>query len=197
LRDDIGETRNLAGQMPERVAKLDELIEQFFIDTSCLVPQPNPDYGKTTASAKPGTAKPGKSAKPDQEDRYDGWVSRFTETKNEGGTLTVSGGKKAFLGISSLKRKGPVTVRLRTRSAGGVGQLQWRTSDQETFPTKGQTVDFTLPGNDEWSETAIEMPVVGSLLHLRMYLPAEKSPVEVDWIEIQSPDQRPQRWEFN
>jgi arylsulfatase A-like enzyme len=44
LRDDIGESKNLATEMPDRVRTLDALIDRFLKDTNALVPQPNPDY---------------------------------------------------------------------------------------------------------------------------------------------------------
>ena len=111
----------------------------------------------------------------------------------------MSGGKNggAFLGISGLKSSGPVTVKLRSRSGGGVGKVQSRTADQETFPDKGQMVDFTLPAGDDWIETPVELPTQGSLAQLRVFLPAQNAPVEVDWIELQSGGKRSQRWEFN
>lgn len=44
LREDIGETKNLAAQMPEKVKQLDALIDQFLRDTEALAPRPNPAY---------------------------------------------------------------------------------------------------------------------------------------------------------
>lgn len=44
LRDDLGETRNLAAEHPEKVRQLDRLIDQFLQDTGALIPKPNPAY---------------------------------------------------------------------------------------------------------------------------------------------------------
>lgn len=44
LRDDIGETNDLASVQPERVKRLDALIENFLEDAAAVVPRPNPDY---------------------------------------------------------------------------------------------------------------------------------------------------------
>ena len=44
LRDDLGETTNLAAMLPEKVQQLDTLIDGFLNDTAALVPQPNPAY---------------------------------------------------------------------------------------------------------------------------------------------------------
>ena len=44
LRDDVGETNDLAGSNPRLVAELDGLIEAFLRDTEAVVPKPNPAY---------------------------------------------------------------------------------------------------------------------------------------------------------
>lgn len=42
LKDDPGESMNLAAEMPDKVKELDALIDQFLKDTSALLPIPNP-----------------------------------------------------------------------------------------------------------------------------------------------------------
>lgn len=44
LRDDLGETRNLAAQEPERVRQLGALIDDFLRRTDAVVPKLNPGY---------------------------------------------------------------------------------------------------------------------------------------------------------
>ena len=44
LRDDLGETKNLAEEMPDKVRELNALIDGFLRDTNALVPKPNPAY---------------------------------------------------------------------------------------------------------------------------------------------------------
>lgn len=44
LRHDLGETRNLADAMPEKVEALDRLIDAFLRDTGARLPEPNPAY---------------------------------------------------------------------------------------------------------------------------------------------------------
>ena len=44
LREDLGETTNLARREPDRVRELDALIDEFLRDTGALVPKPNPAY---------------------------------------------------------------------------------------------------------------------------------------------------------
>ena len=49
LRRDLGETRNLADAMPEKVSALDRLIEAFLRDTGAALPQPNPAFEEAAA----------------------------------------------------------------------------------------------------------------------------------------------------
>ncbi|MCA9086864.1 MAG: sulfatase-like hydrolase/transferase, partial [Planctomycetaceae bacterium] len=44
LRDDVGETHNLANQFPDRVQQLDRLIEQHLVDTQAIRPLRNPGF---------------------------------------------------------------------------------------------------------------------------------------------------------
>ncbi len=44
LKDDIGETRNLAAEKPRRVKRLRKLLEDFLEETGAVVPIPNPRY---------------------------------------------------------------------------------------------------------------------------------------------------------
>lgn len=44
LKEDLGETTNLAAQHPEKVRELNELIDRFVKETNAHYPQPNPAY---------------------------------------------------------------------------------------------------------------------------------------------------------
>lgn len=57
LKDDLGETRNLAAQNPAKVAELNALITGFLQDTEAVVPPRNPAYDP---NAQPAPAKKAK-----------------------------------------------------------------------------------------------------------------------------------------
>jgi hypothetical protein len=60
LKNDVGETRNLAGKMPKKVDELQALIDGFVKETGALYPKSNPNYdpnGKPTVS-KPKPQRP-------------------------------------------------------------------------------------------------------------------------------------------
>lgn len=51
LKDDLGETKNLAETMPEKVRELDALIDGHLRDIHAVLPRPNPNYRKEAATA--------------------------------------------------------------------------------------------------------------------------------------------------
>lgn len=188
LKEDVGEANNMAARKPELVKELDALIDGFLKDTGARVPIPNPAYA--ASGAAPAARR--------LADPFGGWVPKSCKAETRDGVLVVKGeGKSPFLGISNLKHRGPLTLGLRARGAGGPARVQWRTADQETFPPEGQTVEFALVPGDEWAEASVELPVRGSLLHLRLYLPAQSGSVQLDWVQLRPAGGDPQRWDFD
>ena len=49
LREDLGESNNLATREPAKTAELDARIDAFLKDTGALTPKPNPKYDPTAA----------------------------------------------------------------------------------------------------------------------------------------------------
>lgn len=186
LRDDLGESKNLAAQMPDKVKALDSLIDGFLNDTGATYPRPNPAFNPLAAAPKGGAARP-----------FGGWVPKGCKAEMRGGKLSITGeGRSPFLGLTGLKHSGPAVMCLRASSAGGAAKIQWRTADQPEFPKEGQVVEFNLPASTEGADVQVELPVSGSLLHLRLYLPARQQPVGLDWVELTSQGGKPQRWDF-
>lgn len=179
LRDDIGETKDLAGAMPGKVKALSALIDGFLADTGAAYPRPNPAFkGQRNAA----TARP-----------LGGWVPKFCKAEIRDGKLVVTGeGRAPFLGIAGLKVSGPVTLAVKS-SAGGPAKVQWRTADQAEFPHEGQKAEFTLAPD---AETRAEIPARGSVVHLRLFLPAQQNPVALDEVTLQGADGAPVRWDF-
>lgn len=188
LHDDLAESSNLAPSQPDRVKALDALIDRFLADTGATYPRQNPAFDAKITSW-PGAGRP-----------LGGWVPKGCKAEERDGSLLVTaGGPAPFLGITGLKIPGPVTLRLRAISEGGPAKVQWRTTEQDAFPKDGQTQTFTIPASTEGAEAAVELPINGSLLHMRLYLPATGKRVALDWIELRSTsmEQKPTRWDFN
>jgi arylsulfatase A-like enzyme len=184
LREDLSETQNLADAMPDKVKELDALIDGFMQDTGALIPKPNTAY---TAQVADTTTK----------DPLFGIVQRSCKATLIGGALRIEAtGRAPFLGTAAVRLSGPLTLKLRARTPkGGPGQVHWRSSDQPDFP-KDQTADFTLPPSDDWQDVTVALPIAGPSGTLRLYLPADQAPVELQSIEFTSQSGQTKRWDF-
>ena len=182
LKDDIGETTNLARRMPDKVTELDALIDGFIRDTGALAPKPNPAYRAQKSTEL--TA---------------GLVPKMCKIALVDGALRVEAdGRTPFLGTAQVRHTGPMTLKLRTRStAGGTGKVQWKTSDQEDFPAEGQVVEFNLQPRDDWQDVTVDLPVKGRTAIVRLYLPTDQRPVEVQFIQFIDEDGARKTWDFS
>jgi arylsulfatase A-like enzyme len=180
LQEDIGETRNLAKQMPEKVKELDALMDQFVKETGALYPKPNPAFRA-------------------QADATDGLVPRSCKlVKAEGAIRVIAEGRLPFLGTARVKLSGPLNLKLTARStAGGEGRVQWKLKGQENFPETGQSVAYTLPAGKTWQEINIDLPVKGQPQIVRLYLPAQKPSVELRSIQFRDNQGREKAWDFS
>lgn len=196
LREDIGEKNDLAAKEPERVKSMDEQIEKFLINTKAVVPVPNPDFkseayhpeneGISTMRKPPAKAKPAATAAAAGDDpKLQGWKARGCTTEVKDGIASINAATGApFLGFAAGQIMGPAKVKFRMRAdAGGKGKVEWLPTPQAA--DKAQSVPYVLDGND-WQEVSLELPAQGPLGILRLYLPTQKEPVKLDWIEVQS-----------
>jgi len=217
LREDIGENKNRAADHPEKVKALDTLIEDYIAEANVVVPRPNPNFdpakfdpskigvqagglkmpSSKKSQKKPAAAKPAPTVK---KQSMLGWSARGANVSVRNGALHISPvGGQPFLANTKVQANGPVEVKLRLRARKkGTARLQWRTEDQDSFPATGQSQSFAVAGGD-WQELKVPLPVEGRLVHLRLFLPAQKQPMEIDWIEI-TPTKgdagESQRWDF-
>ena len=201
LRDDLGEKNNLAAQKPELVAELDTLIEGFLTDTKAVVPVPNPAFDpakyrpEIEGKQQPkGKAKAPTKGKDDAIPALQGWKARDCQAAvKEGILLLTSIGSECFLGFSAAKHSGPTTAKFRIKAQAGRSHVDWLPGG---VGGKSQRADFTLTGGD-WEEITVELPAEGPLGIVRLYVPMQDTPVEIDWIELISKSgSRPTRTAF-
>lgn len=180
LNDDPGESKNLAAQEPARVKELNGLLNGFLKDTEAVIPTLNPTYGREEKS---------------KGDPLMAWKARSCDATVKDGVLTVVGkGKEPFLG-NGPGVSGPATMGFRVRcAAGGEGKVEWLKPSKDGKAGDPKSVPFTLKGGD-WQELSVKVPATGPLGIVRLYLPAQKQPVEVDWIELKNGATR-KLWEF-
>ncbi|MDP1592090.1 MAG: sulfatase-like hydrolase/transferase, partial [Prosthecobacter sp.] len=190
LRDDLGEKNNLAAQKPELVAELDALIETFLTDTKAVVPVPNPAFDpakyrpELEGKQQPkGKAKAPNKGKDDGDPALQGWKARDCKASVKDGFLRITNiGSEGFLGFSAGKHSGPTTAKFRIKAKAGTSHFDWLPGG---VGGKQQRTDFTLKGGD-WEEITVELPAEGPLGIVRLYLPMQEQPVEIDWIELAS-----------
>ncbi|MCH9778007.1 MAG: sulfatase [Planctomycetes bacterium] len=184
LKDDVGEATNLATKMPEKVAELDALIDEFIKETGAVVPKPNPDFNPRSQAAV--------------RDPSFGLVPKMCQLSFVKGAIQIEGtGRTPFLGTAQVKLSGPLSLKLRIRStSGGTGKVRWKTAGQEGFPQTGQAVDFTLKSSKEWQDVIIKLPVTGKPQIVRLYVPATKEPIEIQTIQFIGKGAGVKKWTF-
>jgi arylsulfatase A-like enzyme len=196
LKDDLGETTNLADTMPERVRALDGLIEGFLTDTRAVRPRPNPAY---TPSADPrpaqASAGPGVPA---------GWrVVRFaTMSVSDGALVVAADGGVPVVMTRTPAATGAITVEFRLRTtARGPARVLWHVGKEGNFPAeRAVAVDYVADG--QWHECAAAMTIpeaLGRLSGIRIDpSPDNRGRVEFDWVRIKTADGRTLvEWDFN
>jgi len=183
LKEDIGETKNVAEQMPDKVRELDSLIDAFLQETNALVPRANPAY-------KPVVAR----VPAQRDDPLNGWKERQCKATVADGLLSMRGTGKpgtAFLGHGTATMKGPAVVKLRVRSAGGgAGKIE-SFPNGSADPTGLVTVPFEVEAGD-WQELEIELKNQAALGTVRVYLPD----ADIDFIEVAPQKGRALRSDF-
>lgn len=189
LKDDPGETDDLASARPELVRELNALISGFLADTDAVIPERNPNYKgpKAESSAVSASAR---AAGPLQ-----GWVPRDCNAAVKDGLLSVTGTNAApFLGFALGKLGQPGKLRFRVRGAVGEGRLVWMPGVGAPA-TEVRSTPFTMAG-ETWHVVAADLPApMGKTGLMRLYLPAHGRPIAIDWIELVSGDSI-RRWDF-
>jgi hypothetical protein len=190
LKDDLGETNNLAAAKPELVRELNVLISGFLTDTEAVIPKLNPIYRRPSVSPSSNTAR-ARAAGPLQ-----GWVPRNCIATVKDSLLAITGTNASpFLGFAVGKLDYPGKLRFRVRSAAGSGRLDWL-PNANAAADETKSTPFTIAGG-EWAEvTADLLAPRGRPGIMRLYLPAQARTVAVDWIELTSGD-TVRRWGFD
>jgi arylsulfatase A-like enzyme len=170
LKDDIGEDRNLAGHDPDRVKKLDAMIDGFLADTAAVLPLPNPSFdaakyrpdqiGKASLR-RTGKQRNTKSRKPKS---IAGWKPGGTCTLSlaKGGLIVTSDGGDPYC---SYKFPEPITHRKLTLAftmksdAAGDGQIFWQHRGVIPLFISERSVGFSARHDGKEHDYSIELSV--------------------------------------
>ncbi len=188
LKSDVGEAHDLSASQPDRVKQLDGLIAKFLADTKAVVPVPNPAYRAGASAVVAPATQP-------TADPLGGWKARACNADVKDGGVTITGqGDAPFLGFGAGKLSGTASLKFRTRSkTGGGGKVEWLPTPQSA--DKARSVPFQIAAG-YWQDVVVELPAEGVPGIIRLYLPAQKDPVQLDWIELNHTQGKSRRWEF-
>jgi arylsulfatase A-like enzyme len=199
LKEDIGETTNLADTLPERVRAMDALIEGFLADTHAVLPRPNPGYkpsaAPSPAQARAGSVAPGVPA---------GWRAvRFaTMSVSDGALVVTADGGVPVVMTRTPAATGEITVELRLRTTSrGPARVLWHVGQEGNFPAE-RAVPVDVVADGQWHECAARMTIpesLGRLSGVRIDpTPDTQGRVELDWVRIKTADGRTLvQWDFN
>ncbi|MEZ6125218.1 MAG: sulfatase [Planctomycetaceae bacterium] len=149
LRDDVGETHNLANQFPDRVQQLDRLIEQHLVDTQAIRPLRNPRFdpskydlsqegkaalkgsGKSSKTPAPPdkTTKPGTTTRPGKP--VAGWqphgTTKLSANRDELVVTSTGGDPHIVAALPTAVPAGKLTLHVTMSSdSSGHGQVYWQ-----------------------------------------------------------------------
>jgi len=168
LRDDIGETTNLAMKYPVKVKELDALIDRHLKETNALVPRPNPAYNPKMQPVG-------------------GWRPLgFCELSLRDGRLVMESAERRVQMHTDRVPKvgGKLTFRVRMRARGRqFGILYWTTRSQPQF-VRELRADFKPKFDDEWREYAITFTPKEPITKLRFDPAFAPGRVEIEWIRL-------------
>ncbi|MDQ8192281.1 sulfatase [Roseibacillus persicicus] len=168
LRDDIGETNNLAEQKPELVRELNQLITEHLAETEALVPIPNPNY------------------------RGDSHWQLSKDTRMVHGKDSfeiTSTGKDPFLSTNRLPKglKGDLILKGEIRSNAGPGSIHWATAKNPRFGPEHK-VEYAFPQGEVFIPFEIPFSSDNPLTSLRIDPGSRKGQVTLRKLSLQTSD---------
>ena len=192
LKDDIGETTNLAASHPEKTQQLDRMIQKHIEDTDAVVPQPNPKFNpKQYQPQNVGIPKNKQTLR----GAVGGWAASGTCTLEQGkGHLIVnSTGGDPFLSAQKFEAVdgGPFTVQLSMKSnSKGMGTVYYN------GPAANRTVPFQVTHDNRHHGYKVKIPVE-TLNALRLDPSRGEGVIEIDWIRLMNKaGENVREWDF-
>lgn len=183
LENDLGETTNLAAEMPEKVEELDAMIAAHLEATGTPVPLENPAF--KLGSYNPITGEGVKPAPPKNKRAGDWEAGGETEVKKKGGHLIVTSvNGDPYVMCSQLPEvDGPVVGRVRMKlETSGDGQMFWSSKSRRGFG--GHGVSFDVNHDGQWHEYEVQLPSEGRLNGFRLDPGRDVGEITIDWIEL-------------
>jgi arylsulfatase A-like enzyme len=171
LKKDIGETKNLADELPERVEAMTRLIDAHEKEADMLLPQKNENYTGNVADAWQG--------------------SSDTKIRVENKVLNIkSTGSNPYIETHFTSRSGNCTFYLKFEmksNSTGNGSIAWKEVRESTYLPEKLT-DFKSIHDGNWHQYKVEMPMKRALKVLKIQPSSGEGMIELRNIELVSTD---------
>jgi arylsulfatase A-like enzyme len=208
LKEDIGEEKNRAAEMPDRVEELDALIEQHLVDTRAARPRPNPDFDSSKydltqegkAQLKSSARKAAAKSK-GQAESVAGWSpsDSCSLLVTDGVLLLNSTGKDPYLSFRLAQEIGdsPLTLHFRMSSkASGGGQVFWQEKGVGRFAAE-RSQSFNVNHDGEQHDYAVEFNPAGPVVALRIDPARGSGKIEIHALRLSNREgQTLHQWKF-
>ena len=211
LKDDIGESKNLASANPGKVKELDHLIDKHIAETEAVIPQPNPQfdperYNPGRIGIQAGGLKVGGKSKPKRKpaavaaknaEPVKGWRPGGTAAPLDSGSHTLvlrsTGGDPQVILAEKLNLTGgPFTLSMRAKPTKAANVIVFSNPPW-------QRGGFTKMGSlsaGRWAELSATLDVE-NLTGLRIDPLNSAGRVEIDYLRVtDSSGKIVRRWDF-
>jgi arylsulfatase A-like enzyme len=177
LRNDIGESKNVATTNPEKVKQLNGLLEGFLKETRAVVPKPNPAYVRG--------------------DRWSAGTDAKLEVREHIAIVESTGGRPTLQLLEAPPATGTLRLRFRMRASQGRGGLVlWGTSREPGFAAT-RTVKFEPKRDGRWHDYEVRFAPENLLRQLRIDGSLAPAKREFEWIRLCKEDSTViQAWSF-
>ena len=191
LKDDLGETTNLARQNPEKVVEMDRLIEEHLRDSGAMIPVPNRSFDPSQYRPEEiGVQKGGlKVAKAGQKEpdapagvakgqpKIGSWEAKDKTIglAAQNGELTVhSAGNDPWIKTSDVpNQNGPFTLEMEIYALQPGAVKVYAGWDGKGF-VPGQYVTVKVNARNSWVPVTARIPDGGKLIALRINVPGRQ-----------------------
>ncbi|MGB0579829.1 MAG: sulfatase family protein [Limisphaerales bacterium] len=135
--------------------------------------------------------------RPDNSGDKQGWIARNAklEVRNKALQVLPQSKRPPFLVLSKLKHKGAfkAKVQLSNEKPGRLG-ISWRLEGQKDF-ADDQVATVEIPVVPDFHEHEIDVPAKGTVIHVRLLLPAGRTSIRT--IEFSSQSRAQNSWKFS
>jgi arylsulfatase A-like enzyme len=177
LREDLGESNDLAARMPGKVKELAALVDGFLQKTGAVVPKPNPAFNPPDRWAA------GKDAK--------------LELAGAKATVASATNRPTLHLLQTPEGTGTFVVKFRMRAERGRGALVlWGTDKQPGFAST-RRVPFEPKFDGQWHEYEVRFTTPDTLRQLRIDSSLAPTSIQYEWIQLGREDGSVlQAWKF-